>query len=168
MFVQELTANECRTALAKAGFGRLACARDNQPYVLPVYFAAEEDHVYSFSMPGQKIEWMRTNPRVCLEVDSVKDLNDWTTVVALGRFEELPDTPDRQAERHHAQELLQVRVMWWLPGSVGVGVVVAHEGPASTPVLYRIDIERMTGHRGMPAQEEMGAASPFLHGTNGG
>ena len=107
VFVQEMPVEECRKALAGAGFGRLACARENQPYVVPVSFAVDGDCVYLFSMPGQKIEWMRNNPRVCLEIDSVKSLNDWTSIVVFGRYEELPDTPDCERERLHARELLR-------------------------------------------------------------
>ena len=38
MFIHEMTEDECRTALERVTFGRLACARENQPYVLPISF----------------------------------------------------------------------------------------------------------------------------------
>lgn len=155
MFVQEITLEECRKALRGAGVGRLACARENQPYIVPVHFAVDRDDVYSFSMPGQKIEWMRNNPRVCLEIDSVKSPSDWTSIVVLGRYEELPDTPDYRLERLRAYELLQHRAMWWEPGSVSVANHEDRRGFA--PVLYRIKIERLTGRRGVPAPDETAA-----------
>jgi len=37
MLIHEMTEHECRTVLGRISFGRLACARNNQPYVLPVY-----------------------------------------------------------------------------------------------------------------------------------
>jgi nitroimidazol reductase NimA-like FMN-containing flavoprotein (pyridoxamine 5'-phosphate oxidase superfamily) len=152
VFVQEIPVEECRKALAAAGFGRLACAGENQPYVVPVSFAVDGDSVYLFSMPGQKIEWMRNNPRVCLEIDSVKSLSDWTSIVVFGRYEELPDTPDFQRERRRAHELLRNRPMWWQPGSV---VVTNHADSRDfTPVFYRINIDSLTGHRGVPAPGE--------------
>ena len=49
--------DECRAALGRVNFGRLACARDNQPYIVPIYFAYDGHHVYGFSTPGQKIDW---------------------------------------------------------------------------------------------------------------
>ena len=39
MFIREMTTEECADALGSADFGRLACARDNQPYVVPFNFA---------------------------------------------------------------------------------------------------------------------------------
>jgi hypothetical protein len=38
MHIHELTVNECREVLKNTNIGRLACARDNQPYVVPVHF----------------------------------------------------------------------------------------------------------------------------------
>ena len=63
MFVQEMTREEC-VALASAGrLGRLACARDNRPYVVPIHYTFADNYLYGFSMPGQKVDWMRTNPK---------------------------------------------------------------------------------------------------------
>jgi hypothetical protein len=157
VFVQEITIEECREALVRAGFGRLACAWENQPYVVPVYFAVDGDHVYSFSTPGQKIDWMRNNPRICLEIDSVKSPNDWTSIVVFGRYEELPDTPDYRLKRLRAYDLLQNRPMWWQPGSVAVANHDASRDFA--PVFYRIKIERLTGRRGVPTPGETAVAT---------
>ena len=89
------------------GFGRLGCARDNQPYVVPIYFAYEPDHLYGFSTFGRKIEWMRANPRVCVEVEEVASHFSWVSVILNGRYQELPDTPECSSERQHAYPLLR-------------------------------------------------------------
>ena len=149
MLIQELELEDCRKALQHAGFGRLACVLERQPYVVPIHFCVDNDYAYSFSMPGQKLEWMRKNPLVCLEIDHVTGRDDWTTVVAMGRYEELPDTPECRVDRLRALELLQRSGMWWQPGAVPL-TSDAH-GPEVSPVVYRIAIERMTGRRGLPA-----------------
>jgi hypothetical protein len=61
MRISEMEDRECRDTLARLGFGRLGCARDNQPYIVPIYFAYEPDRLYGFATLGQKIEWLRTN-----------------------------------------------------------------------------------------------------------
>ena len=38
-----MTEFECRQALEQKTVGRLACSRDNQPYVVPVYFVFHRD-----------------------------------------------------------------------------------------------------------------------------
>jgi hypothetical protein len=62
---------ECRDLLKRVGFGRLGCASENQPCVVPIYFAYEPDHLFGFSTAGQKIEWMLTNPLVCVAAAEV-------------------------------------------------------------------------------------------------
>jgi len=71
MIINEMTEKECGTVLARSSIGRLGCALDNQPYVVPIYFAYEPGYIYVLSTLGQKIEWMRTNPKVCIQVDEI-------------------------------------------------------------------------------------------------
>jgi nitroimidazol reductase NimA-like FMN-containing flavoprotein (pyridoxamine 5'-phosphate oxidase superfamily) len=148
MLIHELTPNECREILKRTNLGRLACARDNQPYIIPIYFDFDGDYVYSFATQGQKIEWMRANPKVCMEVDDIVDQFHWTTVVVLGRYEELPPGPDHEAARRRAQELFQKRPEWWLPGSAKLIAKEHH-----TPVVFRISVGRLSGRRA--AREKM-------------
>ena len=152
MIIHEMTTQECKNFLTRTTFGRLACALDNQPYVVPIYFAFDGHHVYCFSTVGQKIEWMRTNPLVCLEVDEVVNHLHWTSVVALGRYEELCDVPDCLNPRQYALDWLQRRAMWWQPAYV----VSEHRGSQDplTPIFYRIRIDNVTGHQGMPDSVE--------------
>jgi len=86
---------------------RLACTHENQPYVVPVYIAYDKTSgcLYGFTTPGQKIEWMRANPLVCVEVDEVAAHDQWVSVIAFGRFEELPESPGSHSPRLPAQEL---------------------------------------------------------------
>jgi len=152
MFIHEMSEAECRKALERASFGRLACAHDNQPYIVPIYFAFDGKHVYGFiygfATLGQKIEWMRSNPLVCLEIDQRTSHEQWMSIIVFGRYEELPDTPECRCARVQALELLQKRAMWWEPAYVSD----AHrDTPHSfTPIFYRIHIDRMTGHRATP------------------
>ena len=164
MFIHEMTEAECRKALEQANFGRLACARDNQPYVVPIYFAYDGKHlygaIYGFATLGQKIEWMRTNPQVCLEIDNRISCDQWMSVIILGRYEELPDRPEYGDARVKAHELLQRRAMWWEPAYMGSK---DRDIPHSlTPIFYRIRIDRMTGHRVTPDQ---GQAIPAVVDT---
>jgi hypothetical protein len=154
MFVHDIAVEDCRTELAKATFGRLSCAHENQPYIIPINFAADGNYIYLFSMPGQKIDWMRENPRVCLELDSIHGQNEWTSIVVMGRYEELPDTPDLEEVRRHALELLRRRPMWWEASAVAPASHAAR--PEETPVVYRIHVEQLTGRRGAPGPHESG------------
>ena len=150
MFIHEMTSSECSDALEHAHVGRLACAHDNQPYIVPMNFASDGTflYLYGFTTLGQKIEWMRSNPLVCFEIDEVVNHNHWLSVIVFGRYEELPETEEFESARERAYAYLQKRVMWWEPAYISQ----EHRAqPHSlTPIFFRIRIERMTGHRASP------------------
>jgi nitroimidazol reductase NimA-like FMN-containing flavoprotein (pyridoxamine 5'-phosphate oxidase superfamily) len=144
MVIHELSPGDCADVLSRANLARLACCRMNQPYVVPVSFAYDPRQacLFSFSAIGKKIEWMRENPNVCLEVDDVDDRFNWTTIVVFGRFDEIADSAKDRELRQRALHLFTERSQWWLPGAAKPGGS-DHHGV----VLYRIHIDRMTGRR---------------------
>jgi nitroimidazol reductase NimA-like FMN-containing flavoprotein (pyridoxamine 5'-phosphate oxidase superfamily) len=144
MLIHELTTKQCAEILERTNLGRLGCAQDGQPYVVPIHFSfdVERGCVYSFSTIGQKVLWMRDNPLVCLEVDDVADKNHWQTVVVFGRYEEIQDAPEEKEARERAEALFQQRDEWWLPAA---GKVLSRERHGV--VVYRIHIDRITGRR---------------------
>jgi uncharacterized protein len=109
MVIREMSREECLRVLAGARLARLACAHENQPYVVPVYLVYYEPFdgeacLCGLTTPGQKIAWMRANPLVCVEVDEVAAYDQWVSIIAFGHYEELPETPGRDEERLRAQE----------------------------------------------------------------
>jgi nitroimidazol reductase NimA-like FMN-containing flavoprotein (pyridoxamine 5'-phosphate oxidase superfamily) len=140
-----MTQDECIAVVANGRMGNLACARDNHPYIVPIYYAFSEHHLYSFSMPGQKIDWMRSNPHVCVQVDNFSDQAHWQSVVMHGLYHELPDVPGTKHDREHAWFLLQQHANWWEPGGLKPTPQPMTDFP--THLFYRIAIESMTGRR---------------------
>jgi len=146
MLIHELNPHECREVLRRCDLGHLGCVRFDQPYVVPIHFSFDWDRncVYSFSAVGQKILWMRENPKVCLEVEDIRDADHWTTVLAIGRYEEIHQHPEHAETRRRAEQLFLQRRAWWLPAA---GKVEGREHP--DVVIYRIQIDRLTGRRVM-------------------
>jgi uncharacterized protein len=150
MYIHEMTVDECYAALKKTNVGRLACARNNQPYLVPIHFAFDGTYLYGFTTLGQKIKWMRSNPLVCFEIDEQTHHNEWMSIVVFGQYEELPDQPEFEQARYHAYRFLQQRVMWWEPACISQE---HRDQPHSlTPIFYRIHIGKITGHRATPDQ----------------
>ncbi len=145
MIIHDIDSAQCLEILAGAHLGRLACARSDQPYVVPAffYFDREEHCLYSFSTVGQKIDWMRGNPKVCVEFEEIVDQFHWTTVVVFGRYEEIDDSPGETEARRRAHELWQRHHAWWLPGAGKLTSGEEHH----PPVVYRIRLDSVTGRR---------------------
>jgi uncharacterized protein len=145
MRIGEMTPRECRDILVHTSLGRLGCSREDQPYVVPIYFVYEPDHLYGFATDGQKIDWMRTNPKVCVEMDEIANHFQWTSVVLYGRYRELPDLPQYAEEREHARKLLETRSLWWQTAFASRRL--KSDNDLIPPLFYCIEIESMTGYR---------------------
>jgi len=142
VLIQEMTEPECRAMLARTSVARLACAQNNQPYIVPLRVDLDGEFLYGYATLGQKIEWMRQNSLVCLECDEVFSHGQWASVVVFGQYEELPNTPEYAGARAVAERLFQRHPVWWEPASVPLA---AH--PPRTPIVFRIRIGRLTGRR---------------------
>jgi len=150
VLIRELSNQESLDLLTHTRLGRLACAQGTQPYIVPIYFAYAAGSLYSFATVGRKIEWMRANPRVCVEVDEVVSSQQWKSVVAFGRYEELLDEPEGQDLRAFAHKVLQPTGMWWEPAYVKT--ILGGAPRPLVPVFYRIHLDQITGHCATPAQ----------------
>jgi hypothetical protein len=158
MLITQMTLEECREILARTGFGHLACSRSDEPYVVPIYFAYEPDCLYGFSTFGRKIEWMRSNPKVCVGVDDVVGHSSWASVIINGRYQELSDTPEHNSERQRAYELLEERALWWQTAQAARELRTTQPFP---PIFYCIHINAMTGHRATP-DDPVESARPVI------
>jgi uncharacterized protein len=148
VLIEEMTREASLEFLHKVNIGRLGCSQAGQPYVVPIYFRYKDHYLYSFSTIGLKVEWMRANPLVCVETDDIKSSEQWISVVILGQFEELADTPEWRSERALAHQLLATKAMWWEPGFVKT-ILGGAERPL-IPIFYRIYIKKITGHCAKP------------------
>ena len=147
MLITRMRSKECREFLARLGFGRLACTINDRPYIVPIYFVFDLDRLYGFSTLGQKVQWMRENPLVCVEADEIRAHDSWESVVILGRYVEISNKADGAKARNHIRSLLQKRRLWWQSGYTVNQV--RRSKPASL-IYYSIMIEKMTGLRGSP------------------
>lgn len=145
MRIDELNDSQCREILSRASMARLGCSLNDQPYVVPVGIAYEENDIYVFSTLGQKIKWMRSNPKVCVQVDEIRSPSDWSSVIANGEYQELPE-PQFENERKHARQLLQQRHQWWLNPMAERRIRLRDE--EIKPLFFRIRISSVTGLRG--------------------
>ena len=143
MWVRTLSTAECTAILTESRLGRLACARDGQPYVVPIHFVYSVNHLFAFSSLGKKIDWMRANPLVSVLVEQRGQGAAWKSVIADGRYEELPDRIGYKVQRDHAWSLLSRHADWWQPGALKPATQ-ATAGQVGH-VFFRIAVEQLSG-----------------------
>jgi uncharacterized protein len=144
MEINEMKREECNAFLGRVSVGRLACSFENQPYVVPIYFACEKGYIYLFSTLGQKVKWMRANSKVCIQADEIQNQSEWISIIVNGESEELAE-PKYTAERQHATSLLAKRYQWWLNALGERQVKVGDK--AIEPLFFRIRIQSISGLR---------------------
>lgn len=94
-------------------------------------------------MPGKKLDFLRSNPHVCLQIENYHDKHHWVSIVVDAAFQELPDDEQYHDERLHAWTLLGQYFDWWEPGALKT-----HPQPvrASSPhVFFALDIITVSG-----------------------
>jgi uncharacterized protein len=137
--IKQLSEDEARGLLARRSTGRLGCVlSDGSPYIVPVNYIVSQNRIYVHSLQGRKIEAMRRNIKVCLQVDDVHDEYNWCSAIAFGQYQEVTDS----AEREWAVRELLAR----FPHLTPVESVPVHDGQSSV-VVFSIQIDTTSGVR---------------------
>lgn len=134
--IRHFSNEEARALLRECRIGRLGCVDDGGPYVVPVNYVFHNDSIYVHSLPGRKIKALRENPRVCLQVDEIKDANHWRSAIAFGRFEEVTD----EGERDEAVR----RFLASFPHLTPVESVPVHDGQSQV-IVFRFRVDELSG-----------------------
>ncbi len=90
-----LSVAEIDAFIHRQGVGHLGCHADGKTYVVPVSYAYDGKYIYGHTEEGLKINIMRKNPNVCLEVDEIINMANWKSAICWGKFEELTDEESR-------------------------------------------------------------------------
>ncbi len=107
--IEKLSPEGIEELLRKQLVGRIGCHSNGQTYVVPTSFVYDGENIYIHSFAGMKIDFMRKNPKVCFEVDDIRHLENWKSVICWGEFEELTDEASKvDALRKLAQRKLPI------------------------------------------------------------
>jgi len=103
----KLNNQEIEDLLHAQVIARIALVDGEKPYVIPISYGYDGVYVYGFTKEGLKMDILRKNPNVCLEVENTENIANWQSVLAWGKFEELKSDP----ERAQALEVLSKRIL---------------------------------------------------------
>jgi uncharacterized protein len=135
--IYRLDPGQARSVLEQGRTAHLGCIVDDEPYVVPIHYATEGDCAYVRTLPGRKLDAMREQPRVCLQVEDDHGEYHWRSVMAFGTFEEITD--EAEAERYTS--LLFRR----FPRLTPADSVRRHGHLDQYSIVFRIRIDRLTG-----------------------
>jgi len=140
--------------LSKALVGRVGLASGNQPYVVPVHFAYDDNRIFFHSAnQGKKIEYLQVNPKVCFEVDDLLSIIDnpnpcsfdtkYRSVIAFGTARILTD---KEASLQALRKILIKH--GGKKESLTMDMIEKHVSSAGSKVdVIEIQIEKLTGKK---------------------
>ena len=102
-----LDSKQIEEVLAHQVVGRIGCSAEGITYVVPISYAYDGEYIYGHTLDGMKISMMRKNPAVCFEVEEMKDMANWKSVISWGQFEEVAE----KTERNKALQVLVDRIL---------------------------------------------------------
>jgi hypothetical protein len=95
--IGKLSTEEIELLLKEKVIGHLGCNDGYKTYVYPVNYIYDGHFILCHSTPGTKLNIMRKNRSVCLQVEECNDFTHWKSVMVQGIFQELEEERDRYA-----------------------------------------------------------------------
>ncbi len=147
--VKDLKQEDCIELLRENYIGRLGYVIGKNPFVVPItyyYHEGKGNGIISYSLGGHKIDAMRNNRCISLQIDEIKSASHWKSVLVHGEFEELKQIDAKNLLRQFSQGVKNI-----INRSTGENVQFIHEfssklqSKGSSPIVYRINILEITG-----------------------
>jgi hypothetical protein len=119
--IGELATPHIEELLKSEVMGRIGCHHAGTTYIVPTSYAYDGTYIYVHTHEGMKVEMMRKNPAVCFQVDNMRDMANWQSVIAWGTYEELPPAkiappPSRRCRRDSFRSCPALPPTWVPPG----------------------------------------------------
>jgi len=143
--IGELNDSQVEDVLKSQVIGRIGCHAEGISYVVPVTYVYDGIYIYAHSAKGMKIDMMRKNADICFEVDLMKNMANWQSVIAWGKFEEIINSNEKQ----QAMQKLIDRIVPLLASETtqpSHGIKEhANDAGRRKVILYRIKLNKKTG-----------------------
>lgn len=141
--IRALTRDESDAILQRNVVGRIAFTFKDRVDIQPIHYVYEAGWIYGRTSEGAKLATLAHRRWLAFEVDEVRGILDWASVVVQGTFYriEADDSSTGGTVSSHAVELLRALVPETLSADDPV--------PFRT-VLFRIAVDTVTGRLAMP------------------
>ncbi|HJW16870.1 MAG TPA: pyridoxamine 5'-phosphate oxidase family protein, partial [Flavisolibacter sp.] len=146
-----LTEEEIKNVLTSNTLGRIGCTDGNVTYVVPITYFYNGRDIIMHSKVGMKIGMMRSNPQVCFEVDELHSFDNWKSVIAWGKYEEVLEPVEKESlMKSFVERMLYMKMsVTALPPEQFPIRLHPRDEPFSF-VVYKIVLDKMTGRYESP------------------
>ena len=150
----------CEALLAGHQVGRMAFTFRNRVDIVPVHYVYRDRWIYGRLEYGAKTEVLSHHPWVAFEVDAVRALFDWESVVVHGRvaFPEADGPPAEQARHTRAVELIRTLIP---------GAFTEADPTPSRGLVFVLPVTEWTGRAARHEAPETSAAGVTAQASTG-
>lgn len=136
--IKNLNEQAARELLKERGFGHLGITLDDgEPYVVPVNYVYLDEEIFIHSLPGKKLDALRANGKVCLQVEKIETDFRWQSVIVSGEFQEIKRTNEK------VKILLEFNKRF--KQLTPVEAMIEEKWNSGGLVVFRINIKKLTG-----------------------
>jgi uncharacterized protein len=105
MQIRPLAEEECRELLVRNHLGRIAFTFQDRVDLQPIFYVFDGEWIFGRTSPGEKLSTLQHHRWLAFQVDEIRDLWNWNSVMVRGTFHELT-TEGTDADREvHARAL---------------------------------------------------------------
>lgn len=133
---RELTPEECSALLGSRNVGRIAFSLNDRIEIQPINYVYDGGWVFGRTSKGAKLSALVHRPWCAFEIDDVRDLFDWSSVVVKGSFSIL----DPRIGSLHTYQRADTLLRNLVPGSFS-----AQDPAPDRNIIFGIFIHEMTG-----------------------
>lgn len=140
---RDLDDADARLFLQAHHVGRIAYSFRDRVDIAPIHYVADDEWVFARTSAGAKLTTLSHNPWCAFEVDTVRGLFDWTSVVVKGKLTVL-DAASGPLAASRERGLTLMREL--IPSSL-----TADDPAPERTVLVRLHITEITGRESILA-----------------
>lgn len=145
--IVKLGKSKCRLLLSNNYIGHLAYIYKNRPYVLPItyYYDDSTNALLFYSGKGHKINALRIENNVSMEVTDIDSAKTWKSVLVQGIYREFEGSTAKINLHKFSEGVKEV-----IRKTEGKSLKYLSEFSSKaykgdSPIVFKIDIEELTG-----------------------
>lgn len=142
---RELSPQECTELLLRHQIGRLAVAHRDRIELVPIHYVYDDGWLYGRTAAGAKIEMVSHNRWVAFEIDEVRGLFDWASVVVKGGLYLLRKDGSEHEQAIYEKGVAMVRRI--IPEAL-----TADDPLPERALLFRIHVDELSGRIATPGR----------------
>ena len=146
--ITSLNEKECMNILAENYIGQLAYIYKDRPFIVPItYYFDKKNIIVGYSDEGHKTMAMRKNSRVSLQISEIKNINNWSSVLAHGIYQEISGSDAKKYLHEFALGIKELILRKEERSLSSIGHFSSKIYTNNPSIIFKISVVEVTGKK---------------------